>query len=280
MKTVDCREIINSVSEICIQINTKMADDLRLVLQQYISKEDAPLGKRILEDIVLNGEVAREKGIPMCQDTGMVVVFVELGQDVKIINGSLSDAIQEGVSLGYKNGNLRKSVVRCPIRRGNTNDNTPAIIHYDLVAGSNLKIHIGVKGFGSENMSAVKMLKPSDEIKGIKEFVLDTIKSAGGNPCPPIIIGVGIGGTFDKVTYLAKKALFRSMGKRHKDPFIAELEAELLDEVNKLGIGPQGFGGKTTALDLFIETFPTHIAGLPVAVNINCHSSRHTEILL
>jgi len=279
MKTVDCSEVIEAVRKLCIHINTNMSSDLQKVLLESINKEDAPLGRRILEDLLLNGQIASRNGIPMCQDTGMVVGFVDVGQDVRIVNGNLSEAIQEGVRLGYKTGNLRKSVVKCPIRRGNTDDNTPAIIHYDLVEGDNIKIHIGAKGFGSENMSAVKMLNPSDELKGIKNFVIETIKNAGGNPCPPIIVGVGIGASFDKVTMLSKKALLRNIGERNSDPFIADLEIELLEEINNLGIGPQGFGGKTTALDLHIETFPTHIAGLPVAVNINCHASRHGEII-
>ena len=280
MKTIDCKEIVDAVKKLCIQINLNMPNDVKEALVNSINDEDSMIGRRILEDILLNGQIASRKEIPMCQDTGMIVVFVEMGQDVKIINGSLSEAINEGVRLGYKEGFLRKSVVKCPIRRGNTEDNTPAVIHFDLVPGNSLKIHLGAKGFGSENMSAVKMLKPSDEVKGIKEFVIETIKNAGGNPCPPIIVGVGIGGTFDKVTMLAKKALLRDLGQRHEDPYIADLEIELLKEINELGIGPQGFGGKTTALDLHIETFPTHIAGLPVAVNINCHASRHGEIIL
>lgn len=280
MKTIDCKEIVDAVKKLCIQINLNMPNDVKEALVNSINDEDSMIGRRILEDILLNGQIASRKEIPMCQDTGMIVVFVEMGQDVKIINGSLSEAINEGVRLGYKEGFLRKSVVKCPIRRGNTEDNTPAVIHFDLVPGNSLKIHLGAKGFGSENMSAVKMLKPSDEVKGIKEFVIETIKNAGGNPCPPIIVGVGIGGTFDKVTMLAKKALLRDLGQRHEDPYIADLEIELLKEINELGIGPQGFGGKTTALDLHIETFPTHIAGLPVAVNINCHATRHGEIIL
>ena len=280
MKTIDCKEIVDAVKKLCIQINLNMPNDVKEALVNSINDEDSMIGRRILEDILLNGQIASRKEIPMCQDTGMIVVFVEMGQDVKIINGSLSEAINEGVRLGYKEGFLRKSVVKCPIRRGNTEDNTPAVIHFDLVPGNSLKIHLGAKGFGSENMSAVKMLKPSDEVKGIKEFVIETIKNAGGNPCPPIIVGVGIGGTFDKVTMLAKKALLRDLGQRHEDSYIADLEIELLKEINELGIGPQGFGGKTSALDLHIETFPTHIAGLPVAVNINCHASRHGEIIL
>ncbi|QUH27232.1 fumarate hydratase [Serpentinicella alkaliphila] len=280
MKTIDCKEIVDAVKKLCIQININMPNDVKEALVNSINDEDSMIGRRILEDILLNGQIASRKEIPMCQDTGMIVVFVEIGQDVKIINGSLSEAINEGVRLGYREGFLRKSVVKCPIRRGNTEDNTPAVIHFDIVPGNSLKIHLGAKGFGSENMSAVKMLKPSDEVKGIKDFVIETIKNAGGNPCPPIIVGVGIGGTFDKVTMLAKKALLKDLGQRHEDSYIGDLELELLKEINELGIGPQGFGGKTTALDLHIETFPTHIAGLPVAVNINCHASRHGEIIL
>ena len=215
--------------------------------------------------------------MPICQDTGMACVFVEIGQEVHIVGGLLQDAINEGVRRGYDEGFLRKSVVKDPIHRVNTKDNTPAIIYYDIVSGDKIKITVAPKGFGSENMSRIKMLKPSDGLQGVKDFIIETVKLAGPNPCPPIVIGVGIGGTFDKAAYLAKKALIRPLDKRNEDKFYSDLEEELLANINKLGIGPQGFGGKTTALGLNIETYPTHIAGLPVAVNINCHATRHKE---
>ena len=215
--------------------------------------------------------------MPICQDTGMACIFIEIGQEVHIVGGALEDAINEGVRRGYDEGFLRKSVVKDPINRVNTKDNTPAIIYYDIVPGNKLKITVAPKGFGSENMSRIKMLKPSDGLQGVKDFIIETVKLAGPNPCPPIIIGVGIGGTFDKAAYLAKKALIRPLNKRNDEKFYGDLEEELLETINKLGIGPQGFGGKTTALGINIETYPTHIAGLPVAVNINCHATRHKE---
>lgn len=215
--------------------------------------------------------------MPICQDTGMACVFVEIGQEVHIVGGLLQDAINEGVRRGYDEGFLRKSVVKDPIHRVNTKDNTPAIIYYDIVSGDKIKITVAPKGFGSENMSRIKMLKPSDGLQGVKDFIIETVKLAGPNPCPPIVVGVGIGGTFDKAAYLAKKALIRPLNKRNDEKFYSDLEEELLETINKLGIGPQGFGGKTTALGLNIETYPTHIAGLPVAVNINCHATRHKE---
>ena len=211
------------------------------------------------------------------EDTGMACIFIEIGQEVHIVGGALEDAINEGVRRGYDEGFLRKSVVKDPINRVNTKDNTPAIIYYDIVPGNKLKITVAPKGFGSENMSRIKMLKPSDGLQGVKDFIIETVKLAGPNPCPPIIIGVGIGGTFDKAAYLAKKALIRPVNKRNDEKFYGDLEEELLETINKLGIGPQGFGGKTTALGINIETYPTHIAGLPVAVNINCHATRHKE---
>jgi fumarate hydratase subunit alpha len=279
MKKVDCVEITKKVKEECVSINFKMPEELKKVLKEYIKKEDSHLGKDILKDLLINGEIAEKEKVPLCQDTGMVVVFIELGQDVQIINGNLTEAVQEGVRQGYEEGCLRKSIVKCPIRRDNTGDNTPAVIYYDLVPGSTLKIHLAAKGFGSENMSRIKMLKPTDGLKGIKDFVIETVKEAGSNPCPPIIVGIGIGGTFDKAAYLSKKALLKHLGRRHEDGYIAQIETELLNDINNLGIGPQGFGGKTTALDVHIEIYPTHIAGLPIAVNINCHSFRHGEII-
>lgn len=229
--------------------------------------------------LVENAEIAKEKNIPICQDTGMAVFFVEIGQEVLIEGDTLTDAINEGVRQGYEEGYLRKSVVS-PINRINTKDNTPAVIHYDMVKGDKIKIEFAAKGFGSENMSKMKMLKPSDGLEGIKKFIIDTVSEAGPNPCPPMVIGVGIGGTVDKCAQIAKKALFRELGEFNKDENIAKLESELLTAINKLGIGPQGLGGTTTALGLNIETFPTHIAGLPVVVNINCHASRHKKVVI
>ncbi|MNO87120.1 L(+)-tartrate dehydratase subunit alpha [compost metagenome] len=234
----------------------------------------------MLDKIIINSDIASKENMPMCQDTGMAVIFVELGQDIHIVGGGLKEAINEGVRQGYSEGYLRKSVVKDPLTRVNTGDNTPAVIHIDVVDGDELKITIAPKGFGSENMSRIKMLKPSDGVEGVKEFVLETVKIAGPNPCPPIIVGVGIGGTFEKAAELSKKALLRSIEERNKDTYYSDLENELITKINKLGIGPQGFGGKTTALGVNIETYPTHIAGLPVAVNISCHATRHAEIIL
>ena len=233
-----------------------------------------------MERIKENIEIAKKEEIPLCQDTGMVSVFVEIGQDVQVTGGSLEEAINEGVRQGYMEGYLRKSVVKDPLNRINTNDNTPAVISYRIVPGNKFKMLIAPKGFGSENMSRLKMLKPADGVQGVKDFVIETVERAGANPCPPIIVGVGIGGTFDKVASLAKKALLRPLGERNKDEFYKDLEEELFYKINKLGIGPQGFGGKTTALAVNIETYPTHIAGLPVAVNINCHVARYKEVEL
>lgn len=231
----------------------------------------------MLEKIMMNADIAKNEKMPMCQDTGMTCVFVELGQEVHIVNGSIGDAINEGVRQGYTEGYLRKSVVKDPLDRVNTKDNTPAVIYYDIVPGDKLKITIAPKGFGSENMSRIKMLKPADGVEGVKEFIIEAVKLAGPNPCPPIVVGVGIGGTFDKAANLAKRALVRPTAVRNPNKFYADLEMELLDKINQLGIGPQGFGGRTTALAVNIETYPTHIAGLPVAVNINCHATRHAE---
>ncbi|MBM7615971.1 fumarate hydratase [Alkaliphilus hydrothermalis] len=280
MRRIEWESIVKEVEKLCIHMNIYVEEDLKELMEKALLEEDSPLGKTVLKDLLENQEVARREMLPICQDTGMVVAFVEVGQDLQIANGSLTEAINEGVRRGYEKGYLRRSVVACPLQRKNTGDNTPAIIYYDLVEGDQLKITLAAKGFGSENMSGVKMLKPIDGAEGVKNFVLETIQKAGGNCCPPIIVGVGIGGTFDKATQIAKKALLRKVGKRNDDGGIASLEEALLKEINNLGIGPQGFGGKTTALAVHVETFPTHIAGLPVAVNINCHASRHGEIIL
>ena len=280
MREINVNEIIDTVRRLCIDANYNLSKDIFNALDKAKKEETWDLAKGILDKILINSEIAKNEKMPMCQDTGITCVFIELGQDVHIVGGNLEDAINEGVRRGYNEGFLRKSVVKDPINRVNTKDNTPAIIYYDIVQGDKLKITIAPKGFGSENMSQINMLKPSDGIQGVKDFIIKVVKEAGPNPCPPMVIGVGIGGTFDKAAYLAKKALLRSIDKRNTDKFYGSLEEELLKEINKLGIGPQGFGGRTTALGLNIETYPTHIAGLPVAVNINCHATRHKEIVL
>lgn len=280
MKEIHVDEIIESVRKLCIDSNYFLGDDIKNALVKSKEKETWNLAKNVLDKIIINSDIARKEEMPMCQDTGMACVFIEIGQDVHIVGGVLEDAINEGVRRGYDEGLLRKSIVKDPIDRINTNDNTPAVIHYEIVAGDKVKITVAPKGFGSENMSKIKMLKPSDGIEGVKEFIIETVKAAGPNPCPPMVIGVGIGGTFEKVAYLSKKALLRSINEYNKNDFYKDLEIELLDTINKLGIGPQGFGGRTTALGLNIETYPTHIAGLPVAVNISCHATRHKEIII
>ncbi len=277
MREIHISKIIEAVKELCVEANYYLSDDVRNTLYHAKKSETWPLAENILEQIILNSDIAKNENKPICQDTGMTCVFLEIGQDVHIIGGLLEDAINEGVRRGYDEGFLRKSVVKDPINRINTKDNTPAIIYYDIVPGDKIKITVAPKGFGSENMSRIKMLKPSDGLQGVKDFIIETIKLAGPNPCPPIVIGVGIGGTFDKAAYLSKKALIRPLNVRNKDEFYSNLEKELLEDINNLGIGPQGFGGKTTAIGLNIETYPTHIAGLPVAVNINCHATRHKE---
>ncbi|WP_252236902.1 fumarate hydratase [Clostridium sp. CH2] len=275
---VDC--IIDAVKELSIKANYFLGEDIRQALEDSRDKETWNLAEDILDKIIINSEIADKEHVPICQDTGMACVFVELGQDVHLIGGNLSEAINEGVRMGYEEGFLRKSVVENPLKRINTNDNTPAVIYYDIVPGDKIKITVAPKGFGSENMSKITMLKPSDGVEGVKEFILEVVRQAGPNPCPPMVIGVGIGGTFDKSAYLAKKALLRPINIRNDDEYYKDLEIELLEKINELGIGPQGFGGRTTALGLNIETYPTHIAGLPIAVNINCHATRHKEIII
>ena len=277
MREIHISKIIDTVKELCIEANYYLSNDVKRALCNAKENETWPLAENILDQIRLNSDIAKNENMPICQDTGMACIFIDIGQDVHIVGGLLDDAINEGVRRGYEEGFLRKSVVKDPINRINTKDNTPAIIYYNMVAGDKIKITVAPKGFGSENMSRIKMLKPSDGLQGVKDFIIETVKLAGPNPCPPIVIGVGIGGTFDKAAYLAKKALIRPLDKRNEDKFYSDLEEELLANINKLGIGPQGFGGKTTALGLNIETYPTHIAGLPVAVNINCHATRHKE---
>lgn len=280
MRDINVSEITSSIKKLCIDANYFLSEDVKSKIKKAKEEETWDMAKGILEKILENVDIAKNEQMPMCQDTGMACVFVEVGQEVHIVGGSLEDAINEGVRQGYTEGYLRKSVVKDPLDRVNTKDNTPAVIYYNLVPGDKLKITVAPKGFGSENMSQIKMLKPADGLDGVKEFILKAVKEAGPNPCPPIVVGVGIGGTFDKAANLAKKALIRPLAERNSNPFYENLEKELLDKVNALGIGPQGFGGKTTALAVNIETYPTHIAGLPVAVNINCHVTRHAEIEL
>jgi len=280
MKTIQVNEIIEAVEKLCIEANYDLGADVMLSLKQALTTETSPLGREVFERLIENATIAHEERVPMCQDTGMTVVFVEVGQDLHIEGGSLTEALNEGVRRGYEKGYLRKSVVKDPFDRVNTGDNTPAIIHYDLVPGDELHITVAPKGAGSENMGALKMCKPSDGLEGAMQFVMDTVDKAGGNPCPPIIVGVGVGGTMEKSTYLAKKALLRNVGVHNKEARLARIEEKLLEQINKLGIGSQGFGGMNTALAVNLEVYPTHIAMLPVAVNINCHSARHKEITL
>lgn len=275
MREISTNIIIQNIKEMCIEANYKLSDDVKNKIINASVTENGEIGKKILEQLKLNMDIAENENIPICQDTGMAVVFLKVGQNVHITGGLLTDAINEGVRQGYREGFLRKSVVSDPIVRKNTNDNTPAIIHYDIVEGDNIEITVAPKGFGSENMSRVYMLKPADGIDGVKEAVIETVKLAGPNACPPLVIGVGIGGTFEKCTILAKKALLRDINLRSDIEYICELEKELVEKINKLGIGPGGLGGNTTVLGVNIETYPTHIAGLPVAINMCCHVNRH-----
>jgi fumarate hydratase subunit alpha len=277
---ISVEEIVDAVEKLCISANYYLNEDIVNCINDMKQIEKSTLGKDILDKILENAKIARQEQMPICQDTGMVVVFIEIGQDINVIGGDLTEAIHEGIRRGYKKGYMRKSIVSDPLNRINTGDNTPAVVHYDIVSGDNIKITLAPKGFGSENMSSIKMLKPSDGLKGVIEFVIDTVDKAGANPCPPIVVGVGIGGTMEKSAILAKKALLRPIDIRNKDPYYRDLEQELLNKINALGIGPQGLGGNTTALAVNIEVFPTHIAGLPVAVNINCHVTRHAEVVL
>lgn len=277
MRTIKANEITELVEKLCIEANCVITGDIRACLGSCMKSETSPLGREILGTLVENARIAEDEMSPICQDTGMTVVFVTLGQDLKIDGGFIEDAINEGVRRGYEKGYLRKSVVKDPLDRVNTKDNTPAIIHYDLVPGDEFHITVAPKGFGSENMSQLKMLKPSQGIQGVRDFVIRTVEEAGPNPCPPIIVGVGIGGTMEKSALLSKKALLRSVGTPSEIPHLAALEAELLTAINALGIGPAGLGGETTALGVHILSYPTHIAGLPVSVNIGCHATRHAE---
>jgi fumarate hydratase subunit alpha len=281
MREINVEVITKTVEKLCIESNYYLPDDVKSALEDAMEKEESTLGKEILSYILKNQEIARTKAVPICQDTGLAVIFLELGQEIRLVGGDLNDAINEGVRRGYLNGYLRRSVVDDPfIERKNTGDNTPAIIHTKIVPGDKIKLIFAPKGGGSENMSALAMLKPSDGIKGIKEFVLNTVEKAGANPCPPIIVGIGIGGTIEKTTLIAKQSLLRKVGEHNPNPKVAKLEEELLEEINKLGIGPQGFGGRITALAVNIETFPAHIASMPVAINMQCHAARHREAII
>lgn len=276
MKIINTTTISDNVKDMCIEANYYLSTDMNSALKNAINTEKSELGKKILNQLQENLDIADKEMIPICQDTGMAVFFVELGQDVHIEGGSLTDAINEGVRRGYTDGYLRKSVVGDPIERVNTKDNTPAVIHYDIVPGDELKITIAPKGFGSENMSRIFMLKPADGIEGVKDAILTAVKDAGPNACPPMVVGVGIGGTFEKSALMAKKALTREFSEGPSIPWVKDLEDEMLEKINKLGIGPGGLGGTTTALAVNINTYATHIAGLPVAINICCHVNRHT----
>lgn len=280
MRTIDVAEITSNIKEMCIEANHFLTGDMDQAMQRAAEEEKAPLGKQILCQLQDNLKIAGEDMIPICQDTGMAVIFMEIGQDVHFVSGVLEEAINEGVRQGYVDGYLRKSVVKDPLIRENTKDNTPAIIHYEMVPGEQVKITVAPKGFGSENMSRVFMLKPADGIEGVKNAILTAVKDAGPNACPPMVVGVGIGGTFEKCAMMAKKALTRPVDERSDIPYVKELEEEMLEQINKTGIGPGGLGGTTTALAVNINTYPTHIAGLPVAINICCHVNRHSVRIL
>ena len=275
MREISVETVKRTVARLCVEANCHLPEDVRARLRASRAQETWPVARSVLDQILENDRIAHSQEVPICQDTGMACVFVEVGQEVHFADGSLADAINEGVRWGYGEGYLRKSVVGDPLERKNTGDNTPAMIYYDMVPGDVCRITVAPKGFGSENMSQIKMLRPSDGVEGVKDFVLQVVEDAGPNPCPPIVVGVGIGGTFDKAALLAKQALLRPLDQPNDQPFYAALEEELLEKINQKGIGPQGFGGRTTALAVNICTMPTHIAGLPCAVNINCHVTRH-----
>lgn len=277
MRELDVKVITENIKEMCIEATHFLTEDMKNVLDDSVTKEESPLGKQILQQLQENLQIAGDEMIPICQDTGMAVVFIKVGQDVHFTGGNIEDAINEGVRKGYTEGYLRKSVVKDPIIRENTKDNTPAIIHYSIVEGNDVEITVEPKGFGSENMSRIFMLKPADGIDGVKNAILTAVKEAGPNACPPMVVGVGIGGTFEKCALLAKEALTRNINEQSKIPYVKELEEEMLEKINCLGIGPGGLGGRVTAFAVNIETYPTHIAGLPVAVNICCHVNRHSH---
>lgn len=280
MRTIHVGEITKNIKEMCIEANYFLSQDMDTAMKHAVSTEKAPLGRQILSQLQENLQIAGKDMIPICQDTGMAVVFLEIGQEAHLEGGLLEDAVNEGVRQGYKEGYLRKSVVKDPLERENTKDNTPAVIHYEIVEGDAVVITVAPKGFGSENMSRIFMLKPADGIEGVKQAILTAVKDAGPNACPPMVIGVGIGGTFEKCALMAKKALTRKTGSHSETPYVKEMEEELLQKINGLGIGPGGLGGTVTALAVHVETYPTHIAGLPVAVNICCHVNRHVTRVL
>jgi fumarate hydratase subunit alpha len=280
MRTIKASTIVEKVAELCKEASFELGDDVRGKIAEYKAKEESPTAKAILEQLEVNADIARDEQAPMCQDCGFAVFFVELGNDVHVEGMTLTEAINEGVRKGYKEGYLRKSVLKDALRRENTGDNTPAIVHIDIVPGDKLKITHMPKGGGSENMSRVKLLKPADGVEGVKKFVLEAVSEAGPNPCPPIVVGVGIGGTFEVAAYHAKKSLLRPLGSPNPDPFLDKLEKELLESINKMGIGPQGLGGRTTALDVHVISWACHIASLPAAVNIECHAHRHKTAVL
>ena len=280
MRTIHVNEITRNVKEMCIEANHYLTDDMKAALDQAAQKEKAPLGKQILNQLQENLEIAAKDMIPICQDTGMAVIFAKIGQNVHFVGGSFKDAVNAGVAKGYTEGYLRKSVVADPLRRVNTGDNTPAVLHIELVEGDKVELTVAPKGFGSENMSALKMFTPSASREDIIDYVVDVVRRAGSNPCPPMVIGVGIGGDFEQCALLAKKALCRPVSEPNADEYYAAMESEILEKANALNIGPQGFGGKTTALSAAVEFAPTHIAGLPVAVNIGCHVTRHVTVVV
>ena len=275
MRTISVQEITRNIKEMCIEANYELSDDVKNAIYYHEETESNQLGKQLLSQLKENMDIAENENIPICQDTGMAVVFMKIGQDVHFDGGSVEDAINEGIRQGYTEGYLRKSVVGDPIERVNTKDNTPGVIHYELVPGDKVELTVAPKGFGSENMSRVCMLKPADGIEGVKEAILETVRLAGPNACPPVVVGVGVGGTFEKCALLAKKALIRELGSHNPIPYVKDLEEEMLQKINTIGIGPGGLGGDTTALGINIETYPTHIAGLPVAINMCCHVNRH-----
>ena len=277
MREIEVTRLTDVIEKLCIEANEHLPEDVKDAIRTCRACEDGEIAKGVLDNIIENFDIADSENVPICQDTGMACVFLEIGQDVHFTGGDLNDAINEGVRRGYDKGYLRKSVVKDPVRRGNTGDNTPAMIYTEIVPGDQVKVTIGPKGFGSENMSQIRMFKPSAGLQGIKDFILEAVETAGPNPCPPMVVGVGIGGTFDKCALLAKKALMRPLNTENPDPYYADLEKEMLEKINGLGIGPGGLGGRVTAMAVNIETYPTHIAGLPLAVNICCHVNRHAH---
>jgi len=280
MREITSQEVAQAVESLCISSNCTLSEDVWKALREKLKNEESPVGKEVLEEILENDRMAEEEKLPLCQDTGFATIFVEMGQEVRVTGGDFYEAINKGVGNGYRKGYLRKSVVKDPLRRKNTGDNSPAWVHIDIVPGNRLKISVMPKGAGSENMSTVKMLSPAEGVQGVKKFVLDWVRERGANACPPLVVGVGIGGTFEGVAKLAKKALLRPIGSKNPEPFYAEMEEELLKEVNNLGLGPQGLGGSTTALAVHIETYSCHIASLPLAINLQCHAVRHATIVL